>query len=278
MAVLDKLRLDGKTAVVTGAGRGLGRAMALALADAGCDIVAAARTRPQIEETAEMVRALRQSSGQAPGRRCLVVPTDITDPASVQAMVDAAIAEFGRIDILLNNAGGATAGMGKPVEEITDEEWRLGIDTNLSSAFYCCRAVIPHMLAQGGGKIINVTSGFGLRGGRDNFMYTSSKAGLINFTRSLAMTYAGRNIQANLIAPGLFPHDNPAMVEWWRGGKFVPMGRLGRDEELGPLCVFLASDLSSYMNGDILALEGGGLAGGHAPTGFAPVVPLEGEA
>ena len=270
MAVLDKLRLDGKIAVVTGAGRGRGRAMALALADAGCDIVAAARTRPQIEETAELVRAK--------DRRSLVVPTDITDPASVQAMVDATIAEFGRIDILLNNAGGATAGMGKPLEEVTDEEWRLGIDTNLSGTFYCCRAVIPHMLRQGGGKIINLTSGFGLRGGRDNFMYTTAKAGLINFTRSLAITYADRNIQANLIAPGLFPHDNSAMAEWWRGGKFVPMGRLGRDEELGPLCLFLASDLSSYMNGDILALEGGGLSGGHAPTGFAPVLPLEAEA
>ena len=270
MGVLDKLRLDGKVAVVTGAGRGLGRAMALALAEAGCDIVAAARTRSQIDETAGLVR-----DG---GRRCLVVPTDITDPASVAAMVESAIAEFGRIDILLNNAGGATEGMGKPVEEITDQEWHTGIDTNLSGTFYCCRAAIPHMLRQGGGKIINVTSGFGLRGGRDNFMYTSSKAGLINFTRSLAMTYAERNIQANLIAPGLFPHDNPAMVEWWRGGKFVPMGRLGRDEELGPLCVFLASDLSSYMNGDILALDGGGLAGGHAPTGFAPVVPLEADA
>ncbi len=270
MGVLDKLRLDGKTAVVTGAGRGLGRAMALALAEAGCDIVAAARTRSQIEETAALV--------QAKGRRSLPMPTDTTDPASVRAMVDAVIAEFGRIDILVNNAGGATAGMGKPVEQITDEEWHTGIDTNLSGTFYCCRAAIPHMLRQGGGKIINITSGFGLRGGRENFMYTSAKAGLINFTRSLAMTYAPHNIQCNLIAPGLFPHDNPAMVEWWRGGKFVPMGRLGRDEELGPLCVFLASDLSSYMNGQVMALEGGGLAGGHAPTGFAPVVPLEADA
>src|SRR3972149_1242551 len=151
MGVLDKLQLDGKLAVVTGAGRGLARAMALALAGAGCDIVAAARTRPQIEETAEVVRAL--------GRRGLVVPTDTTDPAPARAWAGAAIAEFGRIDILLNNAGGATTGMGKPVEEITDEEWRLGIDTNLSGTFYCCRAVIPHMLTQGGGKIINVTSG-----------------------------------------------------------------------------------------------------------------------
>src|SRR3989337_32682 len=136
MGVLDRLKLDGKIAVVTGAGRGLGQPMALALADAGCDIVAAARTRPQIEETAEAVRAR--------GRRCLAVPTDITDPASVQAMVDAAIAEFGRIAILLNNAGGATAGMGKPVHEITDEEWRLGIDTNTSRTFSRCRAAIRH--------------------------------------------------------------------------------------------------------------------------------------
>ncbi len=270
MGVLDKLRLDGKMAIVTGAGRGLGRAMALALAGAGADIAATARTRAQIEETAALVRET--------GRRCLAVTADVTDPQSVKAMVEAVMAEFGRIDILVNNAGGATPGMGKPVHEVTDEEWRVGIDTNLTGAFHCCRAVIPHMLEQGGGKIINITSGFGLRGGRDNFMYTSAKAGLINFARSLAMTYAGQNIQANLIAPGLFPHDQPAMVEWWRGGKFVPMGRLGRDEELGPVCVFLASELSSYMNGQIIALEGGGLAGGHAPTGFAPVVPLEGEA
>jgi NAD(P)-dependent dehydrogenase (short-subunit alcohol dehydrogenase family) len=269
MGVLDKLRLDGKAAIVTGAGRGLGRAMALALAEAGADLVAAARTQSQIEETAEMVRIV--------GRRCLSVTVDVTDAESVRRMVGAVMDEYGRIDVLVNNAGGATAGMGKPLEEVTDEEWRVGIDTNLSGAVYCCRAVIPHMLEQGGGKIINVTSGFGLRGGRDNFMYTSAKAGLINFTRSLAMTYGGRNIQANLIAPGLFPHGNSAMEEWWKGGKFVPMGRLGRDEELGPLCVFLASDLSGHMNAGVMGLEGGGLAGGHAPTGLAPVIPLEGE-
>jgi NAD(P)-dependent dehydrogenase (short-subunit alcohol dehydrogenase family) len=240
--------------------------MALALAEAGADIVATARTRVQIEETADLVKAK--------GRACLWVTCDVTDSQSVQAMVDSAIAEFGRIDVLVNNAGGATEGFGKPLEEISDREWQLGVNTNLTGAVYCSRAVIPHMLRQGGGRIINVTSGFGLRAGRNNFMYTSAKAGLINFTRALTMTYAPLNIQANLIAPGLFPHGDPAMVEWWRGGKFVPMGRLGNDEELGPLCVLLASDHVTYMNGAVMVLDGGGLAGGHAPTGFAPLVPL----
>lgn len=266
MGVLDRLRLDGRVAIVTGAGRGLGRAMALALAEAGADIVASARTQSQIEETAELVRGK--------GRRCLPVTCDVTSSGPVNAMVQAALREFGKIDILVNNAGGGTPGFQNPLPEITDGIWRLGLDTNLTGAVYCSRAVIPHMLERGGGKVINVTSGFGLRAGRDNFIYTSAKAGLINFTRSITMTYAPA-IRANLIAPGLFPHDLPAMVEWWKGGKFVPMGRLGRDEEIGPACVLLASDLVPYMNGQIIALEGGGLAGGHAPTGFAPVVPLE---
>ena len=268
MPVLDKLNLAGKVAVVTGAGRGLGRAMALALAHAGADLVVTARTQAQIEETADMVRGK--------GRVCIWVTCDVTDSSSVNAMVESALAEFGRIDILVNNAGGATEGFANALPDISDDVWRVGLDTNLTGAVYCCRAVIPHMVKQGSGKIINLTSGFGLRAGRDNFMYTSAKAGLINFTRSLSLTY-GPAIQANLIAPGLFPHDDPAMVEWWRGGKYTPMGRLGKDEELGPLCVFLASDLTAYMNGQIIVLDGGGLAGGQAPTGFAPVVPLESE-
>ena len=265
MPILDKLRLDGRVAIMTGAGRGLGRAMALALAEAGTDLVATARTQSQIEETAVLVRER--------GRRCLPVVCDVTDSGSVNAMVEAALAEYGRIDILVNNAGGITPGFANSLTDISDQTWRTGIDTNLTGAMYCSRAVIPHMVKQASGKIINVTSGFGVRAGRDNFMYTTAKAGLINFTRSLSLTY-GPAIQANLVAPGLFPHDDPAMSEWWKGGKYTPMGRLGRDEELGPLCVFLASDLTSYMNGQIIVLDGGGLAGGHAPTGFAPVVPL----
>ena len=266
MSVLDKLRLDGKVAIMTGAGRGLGREMALALAEAGADIVAAARTPAQLDETAALVRAQ--------GRRCLVIPTDVTHSPAVNAMVDATIAEFERIDILVNNAGGATRGMNRPVEAITDEQWRTGIDVNLSGAFYCCRAALPHMMRQGSGKIINVTSGLGVRAGRNNIIYSTAKAGLINFTRVLAMNYADKNIQSTLILPGIFPHDDPELLAYWQGGKFIPVGRPGKDTELGPLCVFLASDVANYMNGELVALEGGGLAGGQVPTGFAPVVPL----
>src|SRR3990172_3825248 len=148
MGVLDKLRLDGKIAVVTGAGRGLGRAMSLALADAGANLGGTARTQVQIKETAELVRAK--------GRAALWVACDVTDSSSVAAMVDAALAEYGRIDILVNNAGGATPGMQNSLPEVSDEIWRVGIYTNLTGAMYCCRAVIPHMLEHGGGKIINV--------------------------------------------------------------------------------------------------------------------------
>ena len=265
MSVLDKLKLNGKVAVVTGAGRGLGRAMALALAGAGADLVLTARTEAQLMETADLVR---DGGGAA-----LWISCDVTDSSSVNAMIESAISEYGHIDILVNNAGGATAGMGKTLTDIADDEWRVGLDTNLTGAMHCSRAAIPHILEAGGGKIINVTSGFGFRAARDNFIYTSAKAGLVNFTRALAMTYAP-DIQANLIAPGLFPHGNAAMSEFWRNGKYTPMGRLGEDEELGPLVVLLASGLTSYMNGQAIVLDGGGLAGGHAPTGFAPLVPL----
>ncbi len=259
--ILDSLKLDGKVAIITGAGRGLGRAMAVKLAETGADIVAAARTQSQLDETAEAVRRT--------GRKCLIVPTDVTVSAQVNALAAATIKQFGKIDILVNNAGGGDGALGKQLPEITDDEWRRGIDTNLSSQFYGCRAVIAQMVKQNRGKIINIASGYGLRGGKHNFMYACAKGGTIQLTRSMALTYAQFNIQTNCIVPGVFPH-NEATMQFFKGGKFIPIGRVGQDSELGPLAVFLASDASDHINGELIAIDGGGLAGGIAPTGVSP--------
>lgn len=259
--VLDSFSLEGKVAIITGGGRGLGRAMALRFAACGADLAIAARTVAQLEETASEVRKL--------GRKCLIQPTDVSRSEQINAMVAATVAEFGRIDILVNNAGIGEDSFGKRLEKITDEEWRNGIDTNLSSQFYCARAAIPHMVKRKRGKIINVASGYGLRGGKHNYMYACSKGAILQLTRSLALTYIDDNIQSNCIVPGIFPH-NEAMMEFFKGGKFIPIGRVGHDEDVGPLAVFLASEASNHINGELMIIDGGGLAGGIIPTGVAP--------
>src|SRR5215469_428028 len=262
--ILDSMNLEGKVAIITGAGRGLGRAMALRLAGAGASIVAAARTLSQLEQTATDVQKL--------GRRCLIIPTDVAVSEQVNAMVAAAVGEFGRIDVLINNAGGGEDQLGKPLDKITDAEWRRGIDVNLSSQFYCARAVIPHMVGQKRGKLINIASGYGLRGEKHNYMYACSKGGVIQLTRSLALTYAEHNIQTNCIVPGIFPH-NERLMKFFKGGKFIPIGRVGYDDDLGPLAVFLSSEASNHINGELLIIDGGGLAGGITPTGVVPQLP-----
>src|SRR5260370_12648777 len=247
--ILDSLKLDGKVAIITGAGRGLGRAMAVKFAETGADIVAAARTQSKLDETADAIKKT--------GRKCLIVPTDVTISAQVNALAEATIKEFGKIDILINNAGGGDGAEGKQLPEITDEDWRRGIDTNLSSQFYGCRAVAPQMVKQKRGKIINIASGYALRGGKHNFMYACAKGGTIQLTRSMALTYAQFNIQTNCIVPGVFPH-NEEMMQFFKRGKFIPIGRVGNDSELGPLAVFLASDAANHINGELIAIHGGG--------------------
>jgi NAD(P)-dependent dehydrogenase (short-subunit alcohol dehydrogenase family) len=259
--ILDSFKLDGKVVIITGSGRGLGRAMAVRFANCGADIVAAARTVAQLEETAAIVRGI--------GRKCLIVPTDVAESAQCNAMVVAAIAEFGRVDVLINNAGIGEDSFGKRLEKITDEDWHRGIDVNLSSQFFCARAVIPHMVKAKRGKIINVASGYGLRGGKHNYMYACSKGAVLQLTRSLALTYADDNIQTNCIVPGIFPH-NEAMMKFFQGGKFIPIGRPGVDEDVGPLAIFLASEASNHLNGELIVIDGGGLAGGIVPTGVVP--------
>jgi NAD(P)-dependent dehydrogenase (short-subunit alcohol dehydrogenase family) len=259
--VADNLKLDGKLVIITGAGRGLGRVMATRLAGAGADIVAAARTVEQLEETADEVRKL--------GRKCLIVPTDVSRSEDVNAMVAAAVKEFAKVDVLINNAGAGEDSFGKTIDQITDDEWRRGIDVNLSSQFYGCRAVIPQMLKQKRGKIVNVASGYGLRGGKHNYMYACSKGAVLQLTRSMALTYADYNIQTNCIVPGIFPH-NERLMAFFKGGKFIPMGRGGEDADVGPLAIFLSSEASNHINGALIKIDGGGLAGGITPTGVAP--------
>lgn len=255
----------GKTALITGAGSGLGRAMALALADCGADIVGAARRREPLEESKSMV--------EEKGRRFKVLTCDVTRSQQVNELIGKAIEEVGHIDILINNAGGGDAGWGKTLIELTDEDWHSGIDTNLSSAFYCSRAIVPHFLAQGGGRIINVTSGWGYRARRDSFMYPVAKGGVIQLTKCLAVSYARNNIQAMCIAPGSIPYqiqkDSDAAAA---AGVRQPMGRIGVAEDIGAAAVFLCSDSANYMTGETILIDGGAIAGGLTPAGLEPRV------
>ena len=259
--IRDKFDLSGKVAIVTGSGTGLGQAMALALAEAGVDIVTSGRRPEPLQETKALV--------EAKGRRCLAVSTDVTNSEQVNAMVAKTIAEFGRVDILINNAGGGGAGRGKTLPEITDEDWHEGMDSNLTSAFFCSRAVVPYMLEQGGGRIINVTSGWGFRAGRGNFMYAISKGGVVQLTKALAMTYARDNIRCTCIGPGQFPFR--ATEEMRRQiGELQPMGTVGEREQIGALAVFLCSDASDYVSGETVLVDGGANAAGLTPAGVAP--------
>jgi NAD(P)-dependent dehydrogenase (short-subunit alcohol dehydrogenase family) len=267
--VLERLRLDGKTAVVTGAGRGLGQQMALALAEAGADVVCAARTKEQIDATAEAVRAL--------GRRALAVPTDVRSSAQCAALIEAGVTEFGRIDIMLSNAGiGDARGMNVDFWDLNDDDWHDTLDVNLSSAFYCGRAAAKAMADQVGGVIINVASGTALRAYAQNFAYGAAKAGVIALTKSMAVMLQRYGIRVNCIIPGFVaqrPPATPEIAEMMRQrARYYPVQRLGEAWELGPLAVFLASDASSYVTGQGFILDGGGLAGGVAPVGFAPEV------
>lgn len=268
--VLERLSLDGKVAVVTGGGTGLGRAMSLALARAGANVALAGRRAQPLQETAAAIDQL--------GRQSLTVPTDITVPEQVTRLMQTVLETLTRVDILINNAGIVRGQAMKPVWEITDAEWRQGIDTNLSGAFYCVRSIAQHMAERQSGKIINVASGFAYRGRRHEYMYTSAKAAVVNLTRSLALSLADYHIQVNCLVPGFFivqPPDTPeGQQRRQQQGRFLAVGRTGEPEEIGPLAVFLASPASDHMTGQTVISDGGGLAAGLAPLSLTPTVAL----
>ena len=266
--MLENLSLDGKTIIITGGGTGLGKEMALAMARAGADLVIASRRKGPIQEVAALVKDL--------DRRALAISTDVTDSAQVDRLFKSTLEVFGKVDVLISNAGLVRGQGSTPIWDITDEDWRLGIDANLTGAFYCSRAIARHMVDRGQGKIVNVASGFGLRGGRDNYMYACGKGGIIQLTRTLATSLGRYGITSNCIVPGFLPTPGTAELrETLPRAEFVPIGRVGNPPEMGPIAVFLASAASDYMNGGMFIADGGGLAGGYAPTGYAPEIPLE---
>lgn len=268
--MLERLNLDGRVIGITGGGTGLGLAMVRALARAGADLAIAGRRPGPIEDAANEVEAL--------GRRALAIPTDISDSNQVDRLVSTTWQHFGHIDVWINNAALVSANVRKPIWDITDAEWQQAMDVNLSGAFYCARAVARPMADRGQGKIINVASGFGLRGGRDIYMYCCSKGGIIQLTRVLSFSLARHGITANSIVPGFIPTeatDSDIRATLPPSGDFLPTGRLGRPEDLGPVAVFLSSPASDYMTGEMIIVDGGGLAGGVTPTGHAPLIPLE---
>lgn len=271
----EKGTLDGKVIIITGGGTGLGRSMAYRLAEEGSDIVVAARRIPLLEETAAGVVER--------GRKALVVPTDVTDTAQVNSLIEKTLAEMGKIDVLINNAGIVRGEKPKAMWEISDEDWRIGIDVNLSSAFYCSRAVSKYFADCKGGNIIMVASGEGFRGQRDSFMYNTAKAGVVNLTRVMALTLAEYDVRVNCIVPGFVdtydsqPEDYQKVMAERRATRkvFVPVGHTGKPDDIGYVAVFLCSDASDYVTGGCFISDGGGLTGGFSTTGYAPVVSLK---
>lgn len=262
--MLEKLRLDGRAAIVTGAGRGLGRSMALALAQAGARVVCAARTRNEIDATAAEIMA---AGGQA-----VAVQTDVTVSAQVDALVASCLQIYGSIDIMLANAGAGTSHAA--FWEYPDDEFQRALELNLHSAVYCGRAAAREMIAsKRGGVIINLSSITALRG-NPLFAYPAAKGGILALTKAQASILGPHGIRVNVIIPGIVPQTPPRDEREANARKEVarrmPVRRLGECWELGPLAVYLASDASSFVTGAAFAIDGGTLAGALGPVDFAP--------
>lgn len=255
MSIHELINLTGKVALVTGASRGLGSAFAQALAEAGADLAITSRHKDELSDTARAVRGT--------GRKVLELEADITNPDRVQQMVRSTVARFGKLDILVNNAGAMR--INKPPEETTPEEWRFVIDTNINGTFYCCREAAVQMKKQQSGKIINLSSKSGFTIGRHfhGGSYDVSKAGIAMLTKALAVEWAPYNINVNAVAPGYYdtkPNreffvDNPELYK--KVIDLVPLKRLGDIRELSGLVVCLASDISNYMTGTTILIDGG---------------------
>ena len=257
MRVQELFDLSGKTAIVTGGGSGLGRQMAVGLAECGANVVLCARTVERCEEVAEELRVL--------GVQALAFACNVREQAQVQAVVDGAVGEFGTVDILVNNAG--TSWKASP-EEMPLEAWQKVIDVNLTGPFLFSQAAGKVMIRAGGGKVINISSVAAFQGAPSEALnaiaYNTSKGGLISFTRDLAVKWAPFRINVNAIAPGWFPSEMSQKVLEQSGDKLmehIPLGRYGGPDDLKGAVAFLASAASDFVTGVTLPVDGGQLAG-----------------
>lgn len=258
MNIIDSFRLDGRVAVVTGAGKGIGAGIAVALAEAGADLALVARTRADLERVAEEVRAV--------GRRALVVPCDVADVAAIPPAVRQVVHAHGRIDILVNCAGIQRR---MTVLDATIEGWEQVINTNLRSVYFMTQAVGKVMVEQRRGKIVSIASMTAYRGFHMISPYGISKAGIANFTRYLAVEWAPYNIQANAVAPGWITTPMTAQmgedrIRWVCD--HVPQGKFGTPRDVAGLVVFLAGPAADYITGQTFPVDGGFLAGNPWPT------------
>jgi 2-deoxy-D-gluconate 3-dehydrogenase len=243
--------LSGKVAIVTGANTGIGRAIAVALAQAGADVALAGRSRA--DETAEQVRAA--------GRRAALIEADLSTTAPVGAVVDRTLAELGGLDILVNNAGIIRRA---DAAEFSEEDWDSVIDTNLKSLFFLCQATGRRMIAQGSGKIVNIASLLSFQGGIRVPSYAAAKSGVAGLTKALANEWAGKGVNVNAIAPGYIATNNTAALQAdeTRNRQIlerIPAGRWGDPKDIAGAAVFLASPAADYINGHVLAVDGGWL-------------------
>jgi NAD(P)-dependent dehydrogenase (short-subunit alcohol dehydrogenase family) len=254
------MELKGQVAIVTGAGRGIGRAIALELARQGANVVIAELDQAGAKRTAEEVGAL--------GRRAVAVPTDVTSRADLRAMVDRAKAEFGRIDILVNNAGIYRAAA---TLDVSEDHWDAIMNINAKAVFFASQAVLPTMVAQKGGSIVSLASMAGKIGSKTNLPYNASKAAVVSMTKSLALAHAADGIRVNCVCPGFVETDMWTMVSRDQGALLgmtaeeftrqrasqVPLGRMEKPEDVAHVVAFLAGPRSGYMTGQALSVDGG---------------------